>query len=395
MKVVFLPGDGVGRDVTAQARKLLEKLAQQFEFPLEVKEFECGGKYYLDCGKEWPDEAFSVCRDWADAIFLGAVGWPKAKLPSGDPAGKNVLFGLRLGLDLYANIRPAKLLPGVGHRVHSRRLQIWEPGEVDLVIFRENTEGLYADTHGLLSRGGLGEVAVDSRVITRRGSERIIRAAFQEAEARYQERVTHAQEGAAHSQEGAAHSQEGAAQSSVKKAHVTCVDKSNVLDGCRLFRSIFREIAKEFPDVETDERYIDAFCQALLWEPKSFDVAVMPNLFGDIASDVAAVLGGGLGMAPSYQRSDTHALFEPVHGSAPPLAGTGRANPLAAILSLELMLQWLGRGQLEGAENARRAAKSLSRAILQLLEEAVTLPEELGGKAACEQVGDEIARLCH
>ena len=375
MKIVFLPGDGVGRDVTAQARRLLEKLAEQFSFPLEVKQYECGGQYYLEHGVEWPEEAFATCRDWADAIFLGAVGWPKATLPSGDPAGKNVLFGLRLGLDLYANIRPAKLLPGVGHRVHSRRLQIWQPDEVDLVIFRENTEGLYADTHGLLSRAGQGEVAVDSRVITRRGCERIIRAAFLEAEKRAKAR------------------QSKAAQAQ-GQAHVTCVDKSNVLDGCRLFRSIFKEIAQEFPNVETDFRYIDAFCQALLWEPKSFDVAVMPNLFGDIASDVGAVLGGGLGMAPSYQRSDDHALFEPVHGSAPPLAGTGRANPLAAILSLELMLQWLATRSIDEAEGAEKAAQAISKAVAELLRQGDTLPEELGGRATCEQIGDKVAQLC-
>ena len=382
MKIVFLPGDGVGRDVTAQARKLLEKLAEQFSFPLEVNQFECGGQYYLEHGVEWPEEAFATCRDWADAIFLGAVGWPKATLPTGDPAGKNVLFGLRLGLDLYANIRPAKLLRGVGHRVHERRLQIWQPDEVDLVIFRENTEGLYADTHGLLSRKGQGEVAVDSRVITRRGSERIIRAAFLEADKRAKARQNQGAQGDGHT-----HGQR-------KRAHVTCVDKSNVLDGCRLFRTIFKEIAQEFPNTETDFRFIDAFCQALLWEPKSFDVAVMPNLFGDIASDVGAVLGGGLGMAPSYQRSDDHALFEPVHGSAPPLAGTGRANPLAAILSLELMLQWLATRPIKEAEAAEKAAQAISKAVSELLRQGDTLPEELGGTATCEQIGDKVAQLC-
>ncbi len=367
MKIVFLPGDGVGRDVTTEAEKMLHKLAEVFEFTVETKTFPCGGQYFLETGKEWPEEAFDTCRDWADAIFLGAVGWPGAKLNSGDPAGKNVLFGLRLGLDLYANIRPARLLPGVGHRVHKRRLQIWQPEEVDLVIFRENTEGLYAPTHGLLSRGGVGEVAVDSRVITRKGSERIIRAAFAEAVKR--------------------------AEGTGRDPHVTCVDKSNVLDGCRLFRSIFHEVAADFPDVKLDERYIDAFCQAILWEPASFDVVVTPNLFGDIASDVGAVLGGGLGMAPSYQRSDVHALFEPVHGSAPPLAGTGRANPLAAILSLQLMLQWLGQKEADFAGKAQNAAESLENAVLELLSAGKVLPEELGGESTCGQIGEELARL--
>ena len=224
--------------------KILKALDRRCSLELELKSFACGGQYYLEHGVEWPSEAFSTCKEWSDAIFLGAVGWPGATLDDGDPAGKNVLFGLRLGLDLYANIRPVNLIKGVTHRVHDRRLNVWKPEEVDMVIFRENTEGLYCPAHGYLERRGIKEVAIDTRIITRKGCERIIRRAFEAACQR--------------------------AEISGKDPHVTCVDKSNVLDGCRLFRAIFREISVEFPQVQTDFRYIDAFCQALLWEPGSF-----------------------------------------------------------------------------------------------------------------------------
>jgi 3-isopropylmalate dehydrogenase len=366
LKIVLLPGDGIGKDVTCEVSKLLEVLDKKCSLSLEVKSFDCGGEYYLKHGIEWPDGTFETCRDWSDAIFLGAVGWPGAVLEDGDPAGKNVLFGLRLGLDLYANIRPVKLLEGVTHRVHSRRVNVWQPDEVDLVIFRENTEGLYCPAHGYLERRGVKEVAIDNRIITRKGCLRIIRKAFIHAVER--------------------------AERSGKTPHVTCVDKSNVLDGCRLFRSIFKEVALEYPLVETDFRYIDAFCQALLWEPGSFDVCVLANLFGDIASDVAAVPGGGLGMAPSGECGDDWALFEPVHGSAPPLAGTGKANPLGAIRSALMMLYWCGT-QKEGCSAAIGAGDYLSLAIDTLIAEKKVLPEELGGSSSTSEIGDELVRI--
>jgi len=360
MNIVVLPGDGVGRDVTVEVRRVLEALDGCFGLDLDLREFPCGGQYYLETGSEWPDEAFAVCRDWADAVFLGAVGWPGATLPSGDPAGKNVLFGLRLGLDLYANVRPTKLLPGIVQRVHERRIRVYEPSDVDLVIYRENTEGMYAPMRGILSRGGVEELAVDNRVVTRKGAERIIEAAFVEAERRAERRG--------------------------RPAHVTCVDKSNVLDGCRLFRRVFHEVAERHPSVGTDCRFIDAFCQALLWEPRSFDVAVTTNLFGDVSSDVAAVLGGGLGMAPSAEVGDRWGLFEPVHGSAPPLAGKDRANPLGAILSAAMMLGWLGRTSAQAAA----AARELEDGVAALLAAGETLPEDLGGHASCSAVGSAL-----
>jgi len=366
LKIVLLPGDGIGKDVTVEVSKILDALDEKYSLSLETRSFDCGGEYYLKNGIEWEDEAFESCKNWSDAIFLGAVGFPGAVLPDGDPAGKNVLFGLRLGLDLYANIRPVSLMEGISHRVHQRRVEVWQPEEVDLVIYRENTEGLYCPAHGFLTRKDVSEVAVDSRIITRKGCERIIRRAFEAAVKR--------------------------AESSGKTPHVTCVDKSNVLDGCRLFRSIFKEIADEFSFVETDFRFIDAFCQALLWEPGSFDVAVMPNLFGDIASDVSAVLGGGLAMASSAEIGDEWALFEPVHGSAPPLAGTGKANPLGAIFSAQMMLSWCGENK-DGCKEATKASAALLQAIDILVEEKNVLPEDLGGTASTSEIGNELVRI--
>jgi len=360
MKIVWLPGDGIGRDVSTEARRVLDTVDETFGLELCFEEYPCGGQHYLETGNEWPEGTFERCRDWADATFLGAIGWPGAQLETGEPAGKAVVFGLRFGLDLYANIRPVCCYPGTTHRVHERRCVVWEPDDVDLVVVRENTEGLYAPIRGTLSRGQVETLAIDNRVITRVGSERIIEAAFALARQRASTRT--------------------------RAPRVTCVDKSNVLDGCRLFRSVFTEVAKRYSDIETDYRYIDAFCQAVLWEPRSFGVIVTTNMFGDIASDVTAVLGGGLGCAPSAELGQRHGLFEPVHGSAPALAGTGTANPLAAVLSAAMMLEWYGRSD----ERFQTAVRSIRNAVEDLLAKGKTLPEDLGGSSSCGAVGEAL-----
>src|SRR5256712_11585210 len=177
-KIVVLAGDGVGPEVVREGVKVLKAVGTAYGVSFDLAPFPCGGQHYLDTGEEWPDGAFESCKA-ADAILLGAVGLPQAVLPNGDVAGVGVVFGLRFGLDLYANVRPTKLYPNVRHKIHDGFKLVWEPGRVDFVIVRENTEGLYTPTRGFLDRGGVKELAGDSRVITRKGAERVIRFAFE------------------------------------------------------------------------------------------------------------------------------------------------------------------------------------------------------------------------
>src|SRR2546426_856273 len=178
LKIVLLAGDGVGPEVMREGVKVLKAVESAYGVSFDLVPFPCGGQHYLETGEQWPDGAFESCKA-ADAILLGAVGLPEAVLPNGDVAGVGVVFGLRFGLDLYANVRPTKLYPNVRHKIHDGFKLVWEPGKVDFVIVRENTEGLYTPTRGFLDRGGVKELAVDSRVITRKGAERVIRFAFE------------------------------------------------------------------------------------------------------------------------------------------------------------------------------------------------------------------------
>ena len=249
--LALLPGDGIGRDVMDEAKKILHSVETLSPLSLTLNEIPCGGKHYLETGEEWPEGSFEFCRDEADAILLGAIGWPGATTEDGDLAGGSVILGLRSGLDLYANMRPIKLYEGVRHKIHGEFTQVWKPGQVDMVVIRENTQGLY---HALLRRSadkaqgrtpwepedmqfpGLeGEVAWDPRPISRAGSERVIRFAFDVAQRR-----------------------SGAPGDGATR--VTCVDKSNVTRGCQLFNRVYHEISEEYSETETDHAYIDAFC---------------------------------------------------------------------------------------------------------------------------------------
>ena len=288
-RLTVLPGDGVGREVIAEARRLIAVFEEHSPISFGITEIPCGGQHYLETGEEWPEGSYNHCRDDSDAILLGAIGWPGAHLPNGDLAGGQTILGLRSGLKLFANVRPVKLYPGVMHKVHGVHKQVWEPDLVDMVMIRENTEGLY---HSLLRRmeqkatGGKderlvivefpgleGEVAWDPRPISRKGSERVINFAFDYA--RHRERKL------------------GIPQT------VTCVDKSNVTRGCRLFRKIFDEISEANPDLETNRAYIDAFTMWLVRDPEDLDDVVPPHMFGDIPTDPASVLQRGMGMAAS------------------------------------------------------------------------------------------------
>ncbi len=362
-KLVLLAGDGTGPEVMREGIKVLKAVEDSFGLKFDLVPYPCGGRHYLDTGEEWPDGAYESCKA-ADAILLGAVGLPNANLPNGELAGIGVLFGLRFGLDLYANVRPTKLYPNVPHKIHDGFKQVWEPGKVDFVIIRENTEGLYTPTRGYLDRGGTKELAIDSRVITRKGAERVIRFAFELAKTR-----------------------QGAPADG--KHRVTCVDKSNVTAGCKLFRSIYDEVAAGFPKVQKDYAYIDAFLQWLVRSPETYDVAVTSNMFGDIATDLAAVLQGGMGMAAGGNVGDEHGMFEPIHGSAPKYAGKDVVNPTAMILATQMMLDWLGRRRKDKA--LQESAAVVEKAVESVLREGKALTYDLGGSAKCSQMGSAIA----
>ncbi len=381
-RLTILPGDGVGREVIAEARRLIAVFEEHSPISFDITEIPCGGQHYLETGEEWPEGSYKHCRDDSDAILLGAIGWPGAHLPNGDLAGGQTILGLRSGLKLYANVRPVKLYPGVMHKVHGVHKQVWEPDLVDLVLIRENTEGLY---HSLLRRmeqkatGGKderividefpgieGEVAWDPRPISRKGSERVIKFAFNIA--RHRERKL------------------GIPQS------VTCVDKSNVTRGCRLFRKIFDEISEANPDLETNRAYIDAFTMWLVRNPEELDVVVLPNMFGDIASDLASVLQGGMGMAASANLGPKHMLFEPVHGSAPKYAGMNVVNPTATLQSVQMMFEALAYRHDD--DDMDVCADIVQTAIQQHFEEGGCVTYDLGGDASTSDVGEAIADRC-
>lgn len=344
LRIALIGGDGIGPAVVREARRVLEAAAAVASVRPSFEAFPHGADHYLATGETLSDEAFSRLRDEFDAILLGAVGDPR--VPD-DAHAREILLGLRFRLDLYLNIRPVKLrLPELSPlRSAGRR-------SVDFVIFRENTEGLYGGNGRVEREGTRDERAVSELVATRRGVERVVRAAFDHARATGRRRVTLA-------------------------------DKANAVPHAYgLWRRIFQAIAAEYPDLEAEARYVDALAMELVRAPDRFEVIVAENLLGDILSDLGAELVGGPGLAPSANLHPGRAgLYEPVHGSAPEIAGTGRANPMAAILSAAMLLQDAG---------APRAAERVEAAVDAALREGVRTPD-LGGEATTEEVGRWIA----
>ncbi len=360
-QLVALPGDGIGSEVMAAARTLLEVIAPKLGVTFAVDEIPCGGKYYLDHGKlrDWPEGSEEKCAA-ADAVLLGAVGWSgpdgaPVMMADGKMAGWSPVIGNRMKLDLYANIRPVKCLQGMKHGISGKFSAVWGPENVDMVIVRENTEGLYS---------GIGELgtdrATDTRVITRRASERVIRTAFELSRAR-------------------GHGAPGDG-----KKRVTCIAKHNVLQGCRLFVSVFKEVAKAYPDIEAELAIVDAFAMFVLTQPERYDVCVTTNMFGDIVTDLGSVLQGGMGMAVGCNVGDDHAMFEPIHGSAPPLAGKDKANPMAMILATGEALGWLGARY--GDERLTRGKRAIDAAVSELVAAGAPLTGDIGGSAGSKAV---------
>lgn len=344
-RIAIIAGDGIGKDVTAEAVKVLEAVAERWELPLELVSFPWDADRYLATGETLPAGALDDLATRFSAIFIGAFGDPR--VPDMKHAA-DILLGIRFGLDLYVNFRPIKLYDERLCPLKGRGLP-----DVDFVVFRENTEGAYVNAGGVLKRGTADEVAIQEEINTRKGVERILRAAFDYA-------VAH------------------------RRREVCMVDKSNVMrHGHDLWQRAFAEVAADYPGIEPRHLFVDACAMQMIRKPESFDVIVANNMFGDILSDLGAALQGGLGLAASANlHPGRTSMFEPVHGSAPKYAGTGRANPLGAVLTVALMLDELGHAE---------AAAGVEEAVRELLRAGRTTPD-LGGSLSTSEVGDEVAR---
>ncbi len=343
-KIAVIPGDGVGIEVIAEAVKVLNEVNRLDQLGLELVHFDFGAERYLKTGEAMPPGQIDEFRNHYDAILLGALGDPR--IP--DMAhGRAILLACRFELDLYINLRPVKL-------IHEKLCPIKNKGpeQVNFVVFRENTEGPYVGAGGFLKKNTPDEVAVQQSIHTRKGVERIIRSAFEYARDHGLPKVTMA-------------------------------DKSNVLRyGHDLWQRTFHEVGEAFPEIEKEHYYVDALVMEMVRQPERFHVIVTENMLGDIITDLGAMLQGGMGMAASGNiHPGQVSLFEPVHGSAPPIAGKNIANPIAAILSAAMMLEHLGH-----AGSAERIERAVVKAVM---ENVVT--EDLGGRYGTREVGDFVA----
>jgi len=346
-RIAVIPGDGIGKEVIPEALKVITAAGAD----IESSHFDWGADRYLSDGVTVPSGGFSMLDRDFDAILLGAFGDPR--VPTNIHA-KEILLGMRFNLDLYANLRPVRLLDS-----SLCPLKGVKPKDVDFVVIRENTEGVYTDAGGVFKRGTLDEIAVQEDINTRKGVERVIRYAFE-----YCER--HAK------------------QDGTQRQRVLMCDKSNAMTHAGgLWQRVFKEVASEYPQIRTQHLYVDALCMQMVRDPRQFDVIVTNNMFGDIITDLAAGLQGGLGMAASGNiHPGKTSMFEPVHGSAPPIAGKNVANPFGAILSAAMMLEHLGM--------ASQAAR-IEAAVLEAVQQRKTT-EDVGGSLGTREAGDWVAR---
>jgi 3-isopropylmalate dehydrogenase len=354
LSIAVFPGDGIGREVMTPCLAILEEVASRTGgFRLRFDSYEAGAELYLKTGVALPDEALRAASS-ADAILLGAMGHPDVRYPNGTEVVPQI--DLRDRFQLYAGLRPVRVIPGV-------RIPLGDPRarDVDFVIVRESTEGLFAARTESRREGE--EAVLDTMRITRQGSERLFGAAF--ALARRRRRPG-------------------------RPPRVTCVDKANVLPSMAFFRGIFLELAARNPDVVADCMYVDAAALRLVRSPWDLDVLVTENMFGDILSDLGAGLMGGMGMAPSADVGDTHAVFQPCHGTAPDIAGRGFANPTAMFLSAAMMLEWLGDRHALSA--CHRAAAVLTRAVEAAFAGGALVPVEHGGTAGTAEIAECVRR---
>ena len=341
-KIAVVPGDGIGKEVISEGIRVLRALDDSLDFV----HFDLGADRYLRDGVTLPDDVFIQWRDHFDCIYLGALGDPR--VPSNVHA-RDILLGARFRLDLFINLRPVRLLDARRCPIKNKKEE-----DVNFVVFRENTEGLYTGIGGQFKKGTPDEVAVEQEMNTRKGVERIIRAAFEYAH-------TH------------------------NLTKVCMSDKSNAMrHGHDLWQRVFAIVGQEYPHIQTQHRYVDVLAMELVSKPENFEVIVTNNLFGDIVTDLGAVLQGGIGLAASGNINPGNtSLFEPVHGSAPDIAGQGIANPLAAILSAGMMFNYLGKPHLEKA-----IATAVSKTLL-----ADKVTPELGGTCRTREVTDTVLQF--
>ena len=343
-RFAVVPGDGIGVDVTREAVKVLESAAEVGSFRLHLDSFDYGAERYLRTGETLPAGALEKFRTY-DAVFMGAFGDPR--VPDMKHAA-DILLGTRFKMDLYANMRPVRCL-------HDRLcpLKQYVAADVDFVVFRENTEGLYVGMGGIFKKGTPDEVAIQEDVNTHKGVERIIRHAFEYAKAHGRSRVTMS-------------------------------DKSNALRyGHDIWQRLFTEVASDYPEIAANHLFVDALVMQMIKAPKQFEVIVTCNMFGDIATDLGAQIQGGLGMAASGNLNpDTTSMFEPVHGSAPKYAGQDVANPFGAILTAAMMLEHSGLTEPAGA---------IEQAVVECLQ-VRECTHDVGGNLGTAATGDAVVR---
>ncbi|MCA1613028.1 MAG: 3-isopropylmalate dehydrogenase [Acidobacteria bacterium] len=344
-RIAVIPGDGIGPEVVAEAVGVLELLRETHGVGLDLKHFDWGADKYLSEGVSLPAGALEMLAREFDAILAGAFGDPRVTT---NQHAEDILLGMRRGLDLYINQRPVRLLDARLTPLRDRR-----PEEIDFVVFRENTEGAYCGAGGFLKKHTADEIATQEELNTRRGVERIVVAAFEHARRTGRKKVTMA-------------------------------DKSNVQRfGGDLWQRTFREVAARYAEIEANHQYVDATAMFMILNPAQYDVVVTSNLFGDILTDLGAALQGGLGMAASGNiHPGRVSLFEPVHGSAPPLAGKNVANPVGAILTTAMMLEYLGHEE---------AARAVEGAVGDCVRGRETT-RDLGGELSTTQAGEAVRR---
>lgn len=345
-RIAIIPGDGIGREVIPQAVNVLMATGAEVEFT----EFDWGASRYLADGISVPADGFAMLARDFDAILCGAFGDPR--VPTNIHA-KEILLGMRFQMDLYANVRPVYLLDAA-----LCPLKDVTARDIDFVVIRENTEGIYTDAGGVFKKGTADEIATQEDINTRKGVERIVRYAFEYCRQRKK--------------------QDGS-----NRSRVLMCDKSNAMTHAGgLWQRVFKKVAEEYPQITAQHMYVDALCMQMVRDPRQFDVIVTNNLFGDIITDLAAGLQGGLGMAASGNiHPGQTSMFEPVHGSAPPIAGKNIANPLGAILSAAMMLDYLGLGV-----HAAKIEMAVKESVLQK-----KTTQDVGGTLGTREAGEWIA----
>ncbi len=345
-RIAVIPGDGIGREVIPQAVRVI----QASNAPVDFTEFDWGADRYLKDNVTVPADGFAILDRDFDAILVGALGDPRVAT---NIHAKEILLGMRFKMDLYANLRPVRLLDA-----SLCPLKNIEPKDIDFVVIRENTEGVYGDLGGVFKQGTADEIAVQEDVNTRKGVERIIRFAFEYA------RNNPKQDGS-------------------KRKRVMLCDKSNAMTHAGgLWQRTFKEVAREYSGIDTTHMYVDALCMQMVRDPRGLDIVVTNNMFGDIVTDLAAGIQGGLGMAASGNiHPGKTSMFEPVHGSAPPMAGKNVANPIGAISTAAMMLGYLG---------LNREARTIEAAVLQSVLHNKTT-SDIGGSLGTQEAGEWIA----